>query len=59
MKTSTTDQIEGKIHELKGDLKEKVGEVMGNEDLKAEGQDENFAGKVQKKIGEIKQVFDK
>jgi uncharacterized protein YjbJ (UPF0337 family) len=59
MKTSTTDQIEGKIHEVKGALKEKVGEVTRNEDLKAEGQNENFSGKLQKKAGEIKQVFEK
>jgi uncharacterized protein YjbJ (UPF0337 family) len=59
MEKSTTDQIEGKLHELKGKVKEKAGELTDNPELTAEGQDENFSGKVQKKIGQIKQVFEK
>lgn len=27
MKPSTTDQVEGKLHEIKGNVKEKVGQV--------------------------------
>ncbi len=27
MKSSTTDQVKGKLHEIKGDLKEKAGQV--------------------------------
>ena len=59
MKTSTKDQIEGKCHELKGDVKEKAGQVTNNPDLAAEGQDEKLAGKVQKKVGQIEKVFEK
>jgi len=59
MKQSTSDQIKGKVHEVKGDLKEKVGQVTGNPNLEAEGQDENLAGTIQKKVGQIKQVFEK
>jgi len=59
MKPSTTDQIKGKFHEVKGDVKEKVGQVTNNPNLEAEGQDEKLTGKVQKKIGQIEKVFEK
>ena len=59
MKPSTKDQITGKVHEVKGKLKEKAGQVTNQPDLQAEGQSENFAGKIQKKIGQIEQVFEK
>ena len=57
MKSSTKDQIEGKLHELKGRVKEKAGKVTNNPKLEAEGQSEQIAGKVQKKIGQIGKVF--
>lgn len=57
MKSSTKDQIEGNLHEVKGKIKEKAGQVTNNPSLKAEGQDEALAGKVQKKIGEVEKVF--
>jgi uncharacterized protein YjbJ (UPF0337 family) len=59
MKPSTKDQIEGKLHEMKGKAKEKAGQVTNNPDLAAEGQDEKLAGKVQKKLGQIEKVFEK
>ena len=59
MKPSTQDQIEGKLHEVKGAAKEAAGKVTNNPDLTAEGQDENLAGKMQKKIGQIEKVFEK
>lgn len=59
MTQSTEDQIKGKLHELKGKVKEKVGQLSNNPDLTAEGQDEHLAGKIQKKVGQIKQVFEK
>ena len=59
MNDSKTDKIEGAVHEAKGKIKEKVGQVINNPDLAAEGQDENIAGKVQKKVGEVKRVFEK
>ena len=58
MKSSTKDQIEGRLHELKGKVKERAGQVVNSPGLEAEGQDEALAGTVQKKIGEIKKVFD-
>ena len=59
MKPSTQDQTEGKLRELKGKVKEKVGQVTNNPKLAAEGHDERLAGKVQKKVGEIEKVFEK
>ena len=59
MKPSTNDQITGAIHEVKGAVKEKAGQIAGNPRLTAEGQNEKFAGKVQKKVGQIKKVFEK
>jgi uncharacterized protein YjbJ (UPF0337 family) len=59
MKSSTTDQVKGKLHEIKGDVKEKAGQLTNNPDLAAEGQNEKLAGVVQKKIGQIEKVFEK
>ena len=54
MKPSTKDEIQGKFHEAKGKLKEKAAQVTKNPNLAAEGQDEQVAGTVQKKVGQIR-----
>ena len=59
MKTSTKDQTEGKFHELKGDVKEKAGQVTNNPNLETKGQNEKLAGKIQKKVGQIEEVLEK
>lgn len=59
MKRSIKDQIKGRFHEVKGKIKEKAGQVTSNPDLEGEGQSENLAGKVRKKIGQIEDVFNK
>ena len=59
MKPSTQDQTEGTLHELKGKVKEKVGQVSNNPKLAAEGQAEKLAGKVQKKVGQLEKVLEK
>ena len=46
MKSSTRDNAEGKMHQAKGRIKEAVGSLVGDRDLKAEGKDENLGGKV-------------
>ena len=33
MKPSTKDELEGKLHEAKGKVKEKIGQVTNNPDL--------------------------
>jgi uncharacterized protein YjbJ (UPF0337 family) len=57
MKPSSRDQVAGKIHEVKGAVKEKVGKITHDADLEAEGTVEKVAGKVQKKIGQVKKVL--
>ncbi len=59
MKQSTKDQVAGTLHEVKGAAKEKAGQVANNPDLTTQGQVENFAGKVQKKVGQIEKVLEK
>ena len=59
MNDSTKDQVKGKMHEVKGKIKEKVGQATGNPNLEEEGQDEKVGGKIQKKVGQIEKVFEK
>ena len=59
MKNSTKDKMEGKLHEVKGTLKQKAGQLISSPDLEQEGLVEKTAGKVQKKVGQIEQVFEK
>jgi uncharacterized protein YjbJ (UPF0337 family) len=59
MKQSTQDAIAGKLHEVKGNVKEKAGQIVNNLGLTTEGQVEQVAGKVQKKVGQIEKVFEK
>ena len=57
MKPSTEDRTKGKLHEVKGTVKEKVGQVTNTPDLEAEGKAEHNCGKVQEKVGQIKKVL--
>jgi uncharacterized protein YjbJ (UPF0337 family) len=59
MKDSTKDKVGGKVHELKGAVKEKVGHATNDPNLEAEGQDEKLGGKIQKKVGDVEKVFEK
>jgi uncharacterized protein YjbJ (UPF0337 family) len=59
MKSSTRDEAEGKLHQVKGKIKEIAGKVSMNLDLEAEGQDEILVGKAQEKIGQVKKVLGK
>jgi uncharacterized protein YjbJ (UPF0337 family) len=57
MLNSTKQQLEGKLHEEKGALKQKAGELTNNTNLASEGETEKIAGIVQKKLGEVAKVF--
>ncbi len=59
MNSSMKDKTEGTLHQMKGAIKEKVGQVTDNPKLTTEGHVEKVAGIVQEKIGEIKAVLDK
>lgn len=57
MRSSTKDKIKGEKNRFKGSLKESIGKFTGNRDMEQEGKDDKFLGKLRKKIGEIKKVF--
>ena len=57
MKSSTQDKIEGSARGVAGKIKETAGRITNNPRLEARGQDEQVAGKVQKKVGDVKKVF--
>ena len=59
MKSITKDNAEGKMHKVKGKIKETLGKMVGNPDLEAEGKVEKFEGQVQEKLGQIKKILDK
>jgi uncharacterized protein YjbJ (UPF0337 family) len=59
MKSSTRDEAEGKLHQVKGKIKEIAGKLSDNQELEAEGTGEKIAGKVQEKIGQVKKVVGK
>jgi len=59
MKQSTKDQIEGTVRELKGKAKQTMGQITKNSNLAANGDNDNLAGKIQKKVGQIEKVFEK
>jgi uncharacterized protein YjbJ (UPF0337 family) len=56
MKPSTDDKTTGKLHEVKGTIKQKVGELTKNLDLEAEGRAERNAGKVQNWVGKVEKA---
>jgi uncharacterized protein YjbJ (UPF0337 family) len=56
-KLSTQDKTGGQIHEVKGAVKQKIGEITNNPNLEAEGQSEKIAGKAQKWVGKAEKVL--
>ena len=59
MKSSTENEVAGRVHELKGKIKEKLGRLTNNPRLEGEGIGERLAGKVQKKIGQVQKAVEK
>jgi uncharacterized protein YjbJ (UPF0337 family) len=58
MKPSTIDQIQGKLHEVKGAVKENVGQVTNDPNLESEGKAEKITGTIQNKIGQVEKVLE-
>jgi len=56
MKPSTQDESAGKLHEVTGAIKQKVGEIIKNPNLEADGMAEKNAGKVQNVIGKVEKA---
>ncbi len=59
MKPSTQDEIAGKIHEVKGKIKETAGHETNDPNLEGEGIGEKIVGKIQHKIGQLEKVVEK
>jgi uncharacterized protein YjbJ (UPF0337 family) len=58
MKNSTINQAKGKVREMKGRVKEGFGAATDNASLEGRGKGDRVAGKLQKKAGDIQQVFE-
>jgi uncharacterized protein YjbJ (UPF0337 family) len=56
MKPSTDDKTTGKLHEVKGTIKENIGELTRNPNLEADGRAEKNAGKVQNWVGKVEKA---
>lgn len=57
MKRSTKDQAQGKLHEVKGKVKEQAGKLILDRKLEADGKAEKHAGQLQNKIGQVKKLL--
>ena len=57
--TSTHDRVEGNVHEVKGAIKEKIGQATNNPNLQDRGTAERVDGTIERKVGEVKKVFGK
>ena len=59
MKSSTHDKAEGRAKEAVGKVKEETGKAIGNQDLEERGTAEKVGGKLERKVGDVKKVFEK
>lgn len=50
------DQVEGRLDQAKGKIKEFAGKVIDNDRLEAKGEAEQVSGKVQAKFGDSKEA---
>jgi len=57
MKLSTDDKAKGTIHEVKGAIKQKAGELTNDPDLAADGKVEKNLGKVQHFVGKVEKTI--
>ena len=49
------DQVKGRVEEAKGTIKEVTGKLVGDKTLEAKGNIQKNLGKVQAKVGDVKQ----
>ena len=59
MKKSTKHNIEGMAHEVKGAVKQKIGHLVGNRRLEAEGAGEKGGGRAEKKLARTEKAAHK
>lgn len=46
-----SDEVEGKVDQVKGRAKEEIGDITGDRDLQSEGRAENIGGDIQEGFG--------
>ncbi len=49
------DQVNGRVEQAKGSIKEAAGKVVGNPNLEAEGKVDKATGKAQATYGDVKE----
>ena len=59
MKPGIKNEIAGKVHEVKGKIREKAGQMTNDRDLEAKGIAEKTAGKLQNKVGHAERALGK
>jgi uncharacterized protein YjbJ (UPF0337 family) len=59
MKGSTRNLVEGKYHEVKGEVKAAIGKAVSSPKVALQGQAEKIAGKVQKTLSKVKKAVGK
>jgi uncharacterized protein YjbJ (UPF0337 family) len=57
MKLSTSDKAIGKLHEVKGAIKQTAGQIAGNPCLEDKGRTEKNAGKAQNFVGKVEKAI--
>lgn len=53
--TMNKDQVQGRVEQAKGQIKETAGKAVGNDRLRAEGQLDKAGGKIQAGVGDAKE----
>jgi uncharacterized protein YjbJ (UPF0337 family) len=59
MKKGTKDEAAGKLREVTGAAKQRLGRAAGNPDMEARGAGEKAGGKIRKKVGQVEKVLNK
>ena len=59
MKSSTRENVEGKMNQMKGKIKEAFGKVFKNKSLEAKGKTDNLDGHIQENTSKVEKVSDK
>lgn len=54
-----TDQAKGKLKEVAGEAQEHLGRATGDREQEAKGHAHEQEGKLQKKVGDVKEGVDK
>ncbi len=54
----SANELKGQVKQVKGAVKEAVGNITGNRTLAAKGKIQNLVGKAQEKIGQVERHAD-